>query len=116
VQYALQFVENFEKELDKKYSRDIIVLWRDVMKNLVHKIITPKFISRTKYAKLVLVTVFILIGAFIGITYSSKKPSVDIGNGVLIVKSLFYGKSIPIGEININGNKYKRHTAIELES
>jgi hypothetical protein len=32
VQYALNFVENFEKELDKKYSRDIIIyggmLWK----------------------------------------------------------------------------------------
>jgi hypothetical protein len=28
---------------------------------------------------------------------------VDIGNGVLTVNSLFYGKSIPIGEINVNG-------------
>ncbi|MDR1126923.1 MAG: hypothetical protein LBL06_02220, partial [Treponema sp.] len=72
------------------------------MANLIHKIITPRFIGRTKYAKLILITSFVLVGAFIGIVYSSKKPSVDIGNGVLTIKSLFYGKSIPIEEININ--------------
>jgi hypothetical protein len=73
------------------------------MENLIHKIITPKFIGRTKYAKVILITTFILIGAFIGIIYFSKKPSVDIGNGLLTIKSLFYGRSIPIGEINLDG-------------
>ena len=75
------------------------------MENLLHKIITPKFIGRTKYAKLVLITVFVLIVVFSGIVYFSEKPSVDIGNGFLTIKSLFYGKSIPIGEINVDGIK-----------
>lgn len=75
------------------------------MESLVHKIITPKFIGRTKYAKLILIIVLVLIGFFTGIIYFSGKPSVDIGNGFFSIKSLFYGKSISIGEINVDGIK-----------
>jgi hypothetical protein len=80
-----------------------LYLEENIMENLIHKIITPKFIGRAKYAKLVLITALVLIVAFIGIIYFSEKPSVDIGNGFLTIKSLFYGKSISVGEINVNG-------------
>jgi hypothetical protein len=75
------------------------------MENLIHKIVTPRFIGRTKYAKLVLIIVLVLAVSFIGIVYFSEKPSVNIGNEFLTIKSLFYGKNIPIGEINITGIK-----------
>ncbi|MDR2392536.1 MAG: PH domain-containing protein [Treponema sp.] len=63
---------------------------------------TPKFIGRTKHATLVLIIVFVLIVSFTGIVYFSKKPSVEVGNGFLIIKSLFYGKRIAIEELHIN--------------
>jgi hypothetical protein len=53
----------------------------------------------------VLIIVFVLVGAFTGIIYLSKKPSVDISNGFLTIKSLFYGKRISIEKINVNGIK-----------
>jgi hypothetical protein len=77
----------------------------NIMENLIYKIITPKFIGRTKYVKLVLIIILVLIGSFVGIIYFSKKPSVNIDNGFLTIKSLFYGKNISIGEINIDGIK-----------
>jgi hypothetical protein len=63
-----------------------------------------KIIGRTKYAKLVLILFLGVIIAFIGIIYMSK-PSVTVDDEFLIIKSLFYGKSIPIGEINVKGVK-----------
>jgi hypothetical protein len=99
-------LEIFKKILTKELQRGYYWLVEENnMENLLEKIITPKFIGRTKYAKLVLITVFVLVVAFVGIIYFSKKPSVDIGNEFLTIKSLFYGKSIPIGEINVNGIK-----------
>jgi hypothetical protein len=84
-------------------ERLLLYLEESIMKNLAHKIITPKFLGRTKYAKLVLVTVLVLVVAFIGIIYFQEKPSVYIGNGFLTIKSLFYGKSISVEEIDVNG-------------
>jgi hypothetical protein len=75
------------------------------MKNLVHKMITLQFIDRTQYAKLVLIVIFVLVSAFTGIIYFSKRQSVAVSNGFLTIKSMFYGKSILIGKINVNGIK-----------
>jgi hypothetical protein len=104
--YALNFIENICKNIDIKHSNNYdCFIEENNMKNLIHKIITPKFMGYTKYAKLILIITLVLIGSFFGIIYFSEKPSVTIANGFLTIKSLFYGKSIPIGEINVVGIK-----------
>ena len=39
----------------------------------------------------------------IGLIFFTKKPSVNIDNGLLTIKSLFFGKTISIEDINIDG-------------
>jgi hypothetical protein len=45
------------------------------MKNVLHKIISPTCIGRTKYAKLALITALGVAVSFTGIVYASEKPS-----------------------------------------
>jgi hypothetical protein len=98
----LKILENI---VDRKFKANYYCFWRNNMENLIYKIVTPKFIGRTKYAKLILITTLVLAVSFTGIVYFSEKPSVNVDNEFLTIKSLFYGKNIPIGEINITGIK-----------
>jgi hypothetical protein len=74
------------------------------MENYVHNIITPKFSGFIIPIILAFIFVFLSI-ACIGIIYSMKNTTINIGNGFLTVKSLFYGKSISLDEINVDGIK-----------
>jgi hypothetical protein len=51
----------------------ILLFLEEQYGNFAHKIITPKFIGRTKYAKLILIIVFVLMGSFTGITETRNK-------------------------------------------
>jgi hypothetical protein len=48
---------------------------------------------------------FVFIACF-GLIFFTKKPSVNIDNGLLTIKSLFFGKTISVGDINVNGVKH----------
>jgi hypothetical protein len=52
-----------------------------------------------------LAILILVLLACLWLIFFTKKPSVSIGNGFLTIKSLFFGKTISIGEIDINGIK-----------
>jgi len=39
----------------------------------------------------------------LGLVFFTKKPSVNIDNGLLNIKSLFFRKTIAVGDINVDG-------------
>jgi hypothetical protein len=71
------------------------------MENYVHTIITPKITAFI--LPMVFLVVLLTIG--IGIICSMKYTGISVGNGFLTVKSLFYGRKIPLDEINLEGVK-----------
>jgi hypothetical protein len=75
------------------------------MENSLDKTGVPKFTGRAKYNKLVLMVILVVLSSFTGMVNFSEKPSIEVSNGFLTIKSLFHGKKIPLGEININGIK-----------
>jgi len=42
----------------------------------------------------------------LGLIFFTKKPSVNIDNGQLTIKSLFFGKTIAIEDINVDGIRH----------
>ena len=48
------------------------------------------------------ILLFVFI-ACIGLIFFTKKPSVNINNGLLTIKSLFFRKTISIDDINVDG-------------
>ena len=65
---------------------------------IVYNIIAPKLIS---YIAPILVMVLFAV-PLIGITYYMKNTSIIITKEFLTIKTLFYGKKIPIKKINVN--------------
>jgi len=45
----------------------------------------------------------IVLMACIGLIFFTKKPSINIDNGLLTIKSLFFGKTVSVGDINLDG-------------
>jgi hypothetical protein len=75
------------------------------MENLEHEIVARKLTGRAKHGKVAALIALALAASFTGMVYFSEKPSIEVGNGFLTIKSLFYGKKIPLGEINVDGIK-----------
>ncbi|WP_461248080.1 PH domain-containing protein [Treponema sp. R6D11] len=65
--------------------------------------ITSQFNGTT--GLITLVVLFVVLIGCIGLIFFTKNPSVIIDNGFLTIKSLFYGKTIAINEINVDGIK-----------
>jgi len=71
------------------------------MENYVNTITAPKLTAFI--LPMILVAVFLVI--CVGFVYSMKNTKIYVGDGFLTVKSLFYGRKIPLGEINLDGVK-----------
>jgi hypothetical protein len=72
--------------------------------NYVQHIILPKQNSYIVPA-IMLVFFILLFIACIGLIYYMKNTTININNEYLTIKTLFYGKKIPLDEINANGIK-----------
>jgi hypothetical protein len=70
--------------------------------NYVHNIIEPKLNSFIVPVLLTVLFLLIFI-ACIGVMYYMKNTTIHITNGFLTIKAFFYGKSIPLDNINVNG-------------
>ena len=70
------------------------------MKRLERKIVPSR--SSVRAAKWISLTALVLAGSFSGLVYFSEKPSVEVDDGFLTIKSLFYGKRIAVGDIRVN--------------
>jgi hypothetical protein len=94
------------------------------MKKVIFKDVWLGFIDRIKHSKLAIVAVIAVIGAIIGAFHLSKyvlvialiavaaslaviyllpKPTLEVSGGVLTINSMFYGKTVPVAEINTDG-------------
>jgi len=58
---------------------------------------------KTPAAKIGLTVLVLVLLACIGLMVFSPKPSIIIENGFLTINSLFYGRTIPIEDINADG-------------
>jgi hypothetical protein len=45
----------------------------------------------------------IVLMVCLGLIFFTKKPLVNIANGLLTIRSLFFGKTIAVGDINVDG-------------
>jgi hypothetical protein len=71
------------------------------LENYVHAITAPKLTAFI--LPMVLTAVFLVV--CVGIVYSMKSTKICVGDGFLTVKSLFYGRKIPFGDIDLSGVK-----------
>ena len=71
------------------------------MENIVytHSIIAPKTGGFVLPAVILLLLVFLLIG----IMFSMRNTTITVTDKNLIIKSLFYGRTVPLEKINVNG-------------
>ncbi|GBU21029.1 hypothetical protein R80B4_00917 [Fibrobacteres bacterium R8-0-B4] len=74
------------------------------MENYTHAFIAPKLTAFIIPALFVcLMAVMLVVGVVI--MHNMKNTGISVGDGFLTVKSLFYGRKIPIGDIDLNGVK-----------
>jgi len=71
------------------------------MENYVHTITAPKLTAFI----LSIVLAALFLAACVGIVYSMKSTTICVGGGFLTIKSLFYGRKIPIEDIDLSGVK-----------
>lgn len=74
------------------------------MENYTHAFIAPKITAFIVPVLLVCLMSVMLVTSIV-IMHNMKNTGISIGDGFLTVKSLFYGRKIPLGEINLDGVK-----------
>jgi len=74
------------------------------MENYTHAFIAPKLTAFIVPVLLVcLMAAMLVVGTVV--IHNMKNTGISVGNGFLTVKSLFYGRKIPLGEIDLNSVK-----------
>jgi hypothetical protein len=77
---------------------------RHIVENYTHAFIAPKLTAFIVPLLFVcLMAVMLVVG--IVIMHNMKNTGISVGNGFLTVKSLFYGRKIPLDDINLDGVK-----------
>jgi len=74
------------------------------MENYTHAFIAPKL---TAFIIPVLFVCLLVVMLIVGIVimHNMKSTGISVGNGFLTVHSLFYGRKIPLEDIDLNGVK-----------
>jgi len=73
------------------------------MENYVYEIATPKSSAFIVSVIFLCLLAALMILLAVGTIYGMAHTKVSVGNGFLTVKSTFYGKKIPLDEINVDG-------------
>jgi hypothetical protein len=74
------------------------------LENYTHAFIAPKLTAFIVPVLFVCLMAVMLVAGVV-VLHNMKNMGISVGNGFLTVNSLFYGRKIPLGEIDPNGVK-----------